>query len=71
VPEAVITVVRAPDDGTPETCRAAYRNIINWIQSHLVGQLLNLKIVLKPLLPVNWTKWQGKTLLGLSRFSAL
>jgi len=24
------------------TCRAAYRNIINWIQSHLVGQLLNL-----------------------------
>jgi len=26
---------------TPETCRAAYRNIINWIQPHLVGQLLN------------------------------
>ena len=26
---------------TPETCRAAYRNVINWIQSHLVGQLLN------------------------------
>jgi len=23
---------------TPETCRAAYRNIINWIQSHLVGK---------------------------------
>jgi len=31
IPEAVITVVRAPDDGcqTPETCRAAYRNVIN------------------------------------------
>ena len=27
---------------TPETCRAAYRNVINLIQSHLVGQLLNL-----------------------------
>jgi len=27
---------------TPETCRAAYRNVINWIQSHLVGRLLNL-----------------------------
>jgi len=27
---------------SPETCRAAYRNIINWIQSHLFGQLLNL-----------------------------
>ena len=26
---------------TPETCRAAYRNVINWIQSHLVGQLLH------------------------------
>ena len=26
---------------TPETCRAAYRNVINRIQSHLVGQLLN------------------------------
>ena len=26
---------------TPETCRAAYRNAINWIQSQLVGQLLN------------------------------
>jgi len=26
---------------TPETCRAAYRNVINWIQSYLVGQLLN------------------------------
>ena len=25
---------------TPETYRAAYRNIIYWIQSHLVGQLL-------------------------------
>jgi len=24
---------------TPETSRAAYKNIINWIQSHLVGQL--------------------------------
>ena len=44
VPEAVITVVRVPDEwvSTPETCRAAYRNVINWIQSHLVGQLLNL-----------------------------
>ena len=27
---------------TPETCRAAYRNIINWIHSHLFGKLLNL-----------------------------
>ena len=27
---------------TPETCRATYRNVINWIQSHLVWQLLNL-----------------------------
>ena len=27
---------------SPEACRAAYRNIIIWIQSHLVGQLLNL-----------------------------
>ena len=27
---------------TPETCRAAYRNITKWIQTHLVGQLLNL-----------------------------
>jgi len=27
---------------TPETCTAAYRNVINWIQSHFVGQLLNL-----------------------------
>ena len=26
---------------TPETYRAAYRNIINWIQLHLDGQLLN------------------------------
>ena len=26
---------------TPETCRAAYRNVIHWIQSHLIGQLLN------------------------------
>jgi len=26
---------------TPETCRAAYRNVISWILSHLVGQLLN------------------------------
>jgi len=26
---------------TPETCRAACRNIIIWIQSHIVGQLLN------------------------------
>ena len=25
-----------------ETCRAIYRSIINWIQSHLVGQLFNL-----------------------------
>ena len=25
---------------TPETCRVAYRNIINWIQLHLFGQLL-------------------------------
>jgi len=28
---------------TPKTCRAAYRNVINWIQSHLVGQLFNSK----------------------------
>ena len=27
---------------TPETCRAAYRNVINWIQSHLFGKLLSL-----------------------------
>jgi hypothetical protein len=27
---------------TPETRRATYRNIINWTQSHLVGQVLNL-----------------------------
>jgi len=26
----------------PETCRAVYRNIINCIYSHLVGQLLTL-----------------------------
>ena len=26
---------------TLETCRAVYRNTINWIQSHIVGQLLN------------------------------
>jgi len=26
---------------TTETCRDAYRNVINWIQSHFVGQLLN------------------------------
>jgi len=26
---------------TAETCRAAYKNVMNWIQSHLVGQLLN------------------------------
>ena len=26
---------------THETCRAASRNAINWIQSHLVGQSLN------------------------------
>ena len=31
---------------TPETCRAVYRYVINWIQSHLVGQLFNLKITL-------------------------
>jgi len=45
MPEAVITVVRAPDDGvsTTETCRTSYRNIANWIESHLVWQLLNLK----------------------------
>ena len=30
---------------TPRTCRAAYRYIINWIQSHLVGQLLNLNLI--------------------------
>ena len=44
MPEAVITVVKALDGGvsTPETCRADYRSIINCIQSHLVGQLLNL-----------------------------
>ena len=29
---------------THETCRSAYRNIINWIQLYLVGQLLNLKM---------------------------
>jgi hypothetical protein len=29
-----------------ETCRAAYRSIINLIQSHLVGQLLNVITVL-------------------------
>ena len=28
---------------TPKTCRAAYRNVINWIQWHLVGQLFNSK----------------------------
>ena len=27
---------------TPKTCRAVYRYVINWIQSHLVGQLFNL-----------------------------
>jgi hypothetical protein len=27
---------------TPETCRADYRSLINWKQSHLVGQLFNL-----------------------------
>ena len=27
---------------TPKTCRAVYRNIINWIQTHLVGQLFNM-----------------------------
>jgi len=27
---------------TPETCRTVYRNVINWIQSHLVGQFFNL-----------------------------
>jgi len=26
---------------TAETCRAVYRHVINWIQSHLVGQLFN------------------------------
>jgi len=31
---------------TPETCRAVYRYVINWIQSHLVGQLFNLKVIL-------------------------
>jgi len=27
---------------TPETCRTVYRYVINWIRSHLVGQLFNL-----------------------------
>jgi len=27
---------------TLETCRAVYRYVINWIQSHLVGQLLSI-----------------------------
>jgi len=27
---------------TPETCTAVYTYVINWIQSHLVGQLFNL-----------------------------
>ena len=27
---------------TPETCRAVYRYLINWIQSHLVGQIFDL-----------------------------
>ena len=27
---------------TPETCRAVYRNVMNWTQSHLVGQSFNL-----------------------------
>ena len=30
---------------TPETCRAAYRNVINWIQSHFVGKLVNFTTV--------------------------
>jgi len=27
---------------TPETCRAVYRCVINWMQSHLVGKSFNL-----------------------------
>jgi hypothetical protein len=45
MPDAVITVICALDDGVelpPETCRAVYRNIINCIKSHLVGQLLTM-----------------------------
>jgi hypothetical protein len=41
VPDAVITIICAPDNGgwlTPETCRGVCRNI----KSHLVGQLLTL-----------------------------
>jgi hypothetical protein len=43
-PDAVITVICAPDDGwlPPKTRRAVNRNVINCIQSHLVGQLLTL-----------------------------
>ena len=44
--DAVITVICAPDDGWsyhPKNVeRAVYRNIINCIYSHLVGQLLTL-----------------------------
>jgi len=43
VPEAVITVVRAPDDGCqhPNHVELSTEVLINWIQSHLVGQLFN------------------------------
>ena len=44
MPDAVITVICAPDDGwsyhPKHVERAVYRNIINCIESHLVGQLL-------------------------------
>jgi len=46
VPDAVITVICAPDDRwnnhLKHVERAVYRNIINCIQSHLVGQLLTM-----------------------------
>ena len=46
VPDAVITVICAPDDGWsyhPKHVEwAVYRNIINCIYSHLVGQLFTL-----------------------------
>ena len=40
---------------TPQTCRAAYRNVINWIQSHLVGQLLNSNTSWNSSLILNFT----------------
>jgi len=59
VPDAVITVICAPDNGwsyhPKQVERAVYRNIINCTYSQPVGQLLTFKVAITEEYP--WIPW--------------